>query len=289
MATAVTAGRLVLGGQAAFVAWLQRMRHCLERAACRPRHGTCWACAADNALDGSIMEWGGQPGAAGITVNLAWLAAAAGRAGRAEEALSGESPGIRPGSLADTIGVALQTWPASPREHGQHHPRGTASTFLRVLPASPCKPCQHLSVSVAPQTVGGGRAPQPSFPKALLAHKENIRAEQPRHSWGMLFPERLDTPAAWEQAGSNKPHARRCLRGASHMGALLFLQRGTGGSGSPVAGAVPHPRSAHTRALPGAIPQPSSTRMRWRDNLLLNRVTCYLLYQAHAACFSAVP
>lgn len=119
VATAVTAGRLVLGGQAAFVAWLQRMRHCLERAVCRPRHGTCWACAANNALDGSIMEWGGQPGAAGITVNLAWLAAAAGRAGRAEEALSGESPGIRPGSLADTIGVALQTWPASLRECGR--------------------------------------------------------------------------------------------------------------------------------------------------------------------------
>lgn len=35
----------------------------------------------NSGLDGSIMEWCGQLRAAGITVNLAWLAAVAGRAG----------------------------------------------------------------------------------------------------------------------------------------------------------------------------------------------------------------
>lgn len=73
---------------------LRRVRHCVgvgRRVG--PVRAPVGLLQCDNALDGSIMEWCGRPGAAGITVNLAWLAAAAGRAGmRSPWRLSSDKP-----------------------------------------------------------------------------------------------------------------------------------------------------------------------------------------------------
>lgn len=124
-------------------AQLQRVRHCVGVGR---RVGPVMAPVGlvqhDNALDGSIMEWCGQPGAAGITVNLGWLAAAAGRAGtrsswclsRDKPCLSGNQQKHHPANVASTT---LRTWPAPPCK----------------LPASSCKHCQRCPVNTASITL----------------------------------------------------------------------------------------------------------------------------------------
>lgn len=73
---------------------VQRVRHCVGAGQhVSPVRAPVGLVQHDNALDGSIMEWCGQLGATGITVNLAWLAAVAGRAGmRSFRHLSRDKP-----------------------------------------------------------------------------------------------------------------------------------------------------------------------------------------------------
>lgn len=49
-------------------------------------------------------------------------------------------------------GITLQTLPALPCEHGQHHPLDITIT-LQTLPATPCKCCQHYPVNTASITL----------------------------------------------------------------------------------------------------------------------------------------
>lgn len=151
---------------------LQRVRHCVGAGRhVGPVRAPVGLVQRDNALDESIMEWCGRPEAAGITVNLAWLAAEAGRAGmRSFWHLSRDKPYSlansksiavqtwpashcergqhRPANCqhcpANTASVALRTWPASPSRHRQHRPANAASITLQTLPASPSEHCQHL-------------------------------------------------------------------------------------------------------------------------------------------------